>query len=231
MDDQMTNDASRIGRIGRPAAGCLACAAGLVVLTWLAYDVDPIRRFDVAALARTTLNRESSFAPLAKLCVHIGDPGPVLALTIVAGALGLACGRPRQAIAAVTVVAGASLTTLWLKSLLAHPRFDPALGYHQITPTAFPSGHSTAAMAVSLAFVLAVSPSWRPLAVLAGASLAFAVSFFLIFLGHHFPSDVLGGWLVASAWCFAAVVALRSVALISTRIGPGDRKLSQSSVR
>jgi membrane-associated phospholipid phosphatase len=229
----MASDAFALGRIGRPAAASLACLAALPLLACLAYYVRPLERFDLAMLSRTQENRESWLAPLAEFSVHLADPAPVLVLSVFACLLGLARGRPRQAAAAVAVVAGASLTTLLLKSLLAHPRFVLALGPHQITATAFPSGHSTAAMAVALAFALAAPPRLRPIAVLAGALFALTTGFFLVFLGDHFPSDVAGGWLVAAAWLFAAIATLHALAPLpgGPAIEVGDRKLSPRSIR
>jgi membrane-associated phospholipid phosphatase len=224
----MASDAPMLGRIGRPAACCLACLAALPALACLAYYFGPLERFDLSMLSRTQGNRESSLAPLAEFCAHFADPVPVLALSVLACLFGLVCGRPRQGVAATVVVAGASLTTLLLKSLLAHPRFDLALGLHQITATAFPSGHSTAAMAVALAFALAAPPLWRPIAVLLGGLFAVTNGIFLVFLGDHFPSDVAGGWLIAMAWLFAAVTALGARAPLppGSPIEAGDRKLS-----
>jgi len=49
----------------------------------------------------------------------------------------------------------------------------------------------------------------RPYATALGAAFAIAVSFAFLSLGWHYPSDVLGGYLVAAAWTGAAVAALR----------------------
>ena len=102
--------------------------------------------------------------------------------------------------------------------VLAHPRYQPILGYRQIWANSFPSGHTTAAMAMALAFVLVVPRSWRLTAILVGGCLVFAVGCSLVVLNDHYPSDVLGGVLVASGWCFAVVAGLRGTQFLrSTR--------------
>ena len=48
----------------------------------------------------------------------------------------------------------------------------------------------------------------RPLAFVVGAGFVAAVGCSVLILSWHYPSDVLGGILVASAWGFAALACL-----------------------
>lgn len=181
----------------------------LVLLTLLAYEVEPFEWLDVNTLSRLAVHKESSIGVAAGLFAHLADPLPQLAMLALVCLMALHWGRPRHAIAAVALVAGANLTTQVLKAVLEHPRYQPTLGYRQIGPTAFPSGHATAAVAMTLAFALVVPRFWRPTAVLLGACVVFAVGCSVVILHHHYPSDVLGGWLVTGGWCFAVVAGLR----------------------
>jgi membrane-associated phospholipid phosphatase len=118
-------------------------------------------------------------------------------------------GRKRQALAAIGVVIAANVTTEILKVMLAHPRIQPVLGANQVNAASFPSGHATSAMSMAVACLLVVPPRWRAITAVAGAALVFGVSFSVLVLIWHFPSDVLGGILVATAYGFAAVAVLR----------------------
>lgn len=69
---------------------------------------------------------------------------------------------------------------------------------------AFPSGHSTAAMSLALAGVLLAPPRLKAVAAAGGALLVLAVGFSIVVQAWHFPSDVLGGHLVAAAWSYAS---------------------------
>jgi membrane-associated phospholipid phosphatase len=198
--------------VKRPLAGWLACVAALIGLTLAAYGVDPFQRLDATALSRFAAHQASRLGSLAELIAHLADPLPLLAMLAGICALGLSWGRPRQAIAAVAVVAGANLTTQILKVVLAHPRFQPVLGHDQLGPVAFPSGHATAAASIAVALALATPWRFRPVAVAVGAVFVGAVGCSVLVLGWHYPSDVLGGVLVATAWGFAAVAGLRVVA-------------------
>ncbi|MGA8744681.1 MAG: phosphatase PAP2 family protein [Solirubrobacterales bacterium] len=215
-----------IDAIKRPVAGCLACIGALIVLTGLAYEVGPFGRLDARVLNHLDSYRETSLGSVAEVFVGLADPLPQIAMIVLVCALALCLRRPRQAIAAAVLVGGANLTTQALKQLLAHHRYEPILGWGQIGPTAFPSGHSTAAMAIALALVLVVPRPYKPAAALIGGAFALAVGFSVVILHHHYPSDVAGGWLVAGGWGFAVVAGLRADQLLRAERGVqlvGDR--------
>jgi len=198
-----------IDNIKRPVAGGLGCVGGLMLLTLLAYKAGPFERLDATVLSRLAAHQEASVGVVAALFAHLADPLPQLAMLALVCLIALHWGRPRHAIAAVALVAGANLTTQILKVVLAHPRYQPILGDRQIGPAAFPSGHATAAMAMALAFTLVVPRPWRPAAILLGVCFVSAVGCSVVVLHHHYPSDVVGGWLIAAGWCFAVVAGLR----------------------
>ena len=176
-----------------------------MLLTSLAYGVASLGRLDAKALSRLSAPTGSSAAAAAAFVMHLADLLPLLVLLAAVCGLALHLGRRRQAVAAIVLVIGANLTTQVLKAVLAHPRYQPILGYSQIGSTSFPSGHATAALSIALALALVAPRSWRPLAALAGAVFALAVGCSVLVLNRHFPSDVLGGWLVAGAWFFAVL--------------------------
>lgn len=192
----------------RSVAGCLACVTGLMLLTGIAYGSGSFQRLDAETLNRFSASSGSLAAGIAAPVRHSADLLPLLVLLALACGLALHFGRRRDALAALILVAGANLTTQILKAALAHPRYQPILGYRQIGSTSFPGGHATAALSIALAFVLAVPSSWRSLTALAGAVFAIAVGCSVLVLNRHFPSDVLGGWLVAGAWFFAVLAGL-----------------------
>jgi membrane-associated phospholipid phosphatase len=197
-------------RVGAPLAAWIACAGALVGLALVAYGIDAAQRADATLLTKF-IARDGSVGSLADVIAHLGDPLPLLALLAAACGVALWRGRPLDAAAAVTVVAGANLTTQVLKVALAHPRFQSVLGHDQLGPVAFPSGHATAATSIAIAFLFVVPSDWRPAAAAVGACFVVAVGCSVMVLAWHFPSDVLGGVLVASGWGFA-VLALRRAA-------------------
>jgi membrane-associated phospholipid phosphatase len=182
-----------------------AVSAVLLGLTWLLAlhlgfgqraDQSVLRGFQ--DLGRPAVNSLAAF--IAELC----NPIPWVFFAAVPVAVALLRRRPRVAIAVVAVLLGANATTQLLKPLLAVPRaHDLLTGFAPVTPASWPSGHATAAMSLALASVLAAPPRWRPWVAAAGAAFAVAVSYSFLTLGWHYPSDVLGGFLVACTWTLA----------------------------
>jgi membrane-associated phospholipid phosphatase len=193
-----------------PVAAWLACAGALILLALVAYGVDAAQRLDARLLVALTTTEGSSLDVLANGVVHLGDPLPLLALLALACGIALWRGRPLDAAAAIAVVAGANLTTQVLKVVLAHPRFQSVLGTDQVGAIAFPSGHATAATSIAIAFAFVAPPNLRPAFVTAGVFLAAAVCCAVVVLAWHYPSDVLGGILVASGWGFAVLAVLQA---------------------
>jgi membrane-associated phospholipid phosphatase len=62
---------------------------------------------------------------------------------------------------------------------------------------------------MTLAFLLVVPRSWRPAVVAVGACAVVAVGCSVVILHRHYPSDIIGGMLVATGWFFAVVAGLR----------------------
>ncbi len=115
----------------------------------------------------------------------------------------------RHALAAWVLLTGANVSSQLLKPLLAHPRPHGAWHIHPIPPAAFPSGHTTAAMSLVLAIVLATRQPWRPVAAVVGGTFVLAVAFCVLILGWHYPSDAIGGFLLATCWALVVLAGMR----------------------
>jgi undecaprenyl-diphosphatase len=194
-------------RAKRPIAGCVACAICLAMLVVLAYYAAPIGRLDAEVLDELAASPGSFPNFAVSLFERFADWLPQVAMVAVACLIALRAGRPRHAIAVVALVAGTALVTQALKVGLSHPRYQPILGDHQISSTGFPSGHSAGVLAIVLAFAFVAPRSRRVFIAVVGIGLVLAVSASLIMLNLHYPSNVLGGWLVAAGLSFALIAA------------------------
>lgn len=195
-----------------PALAALACVAGLMVLLVVAYAVPPFPAGDAQALRGLEALQGPVASPICDAIAHSADPIPLGAMLIIVALAGLKLGRRRQVVAAVAAVAGANVVTQILKIVLAHPRFHPLLNGDQVAPAAFPSGHATAAMSIALAAVIVSPPRLRPTVASLSGLYVLGVTSSILIRGWHFPSDVLGGLLVAAAFAFGAVAVSRALA-------------------
>jgi len=202
------------------AAGCAALFA-LVVLG--AYFWHPGQTLDEKGLAGFVEARDGWLREASWRFTELGNPAQVATITLALAAFALLRGRPRLAVGVLALVAATSVSGQALKALLAHMRF-PAIFDYPVGPEALPSGHATAAMTVALCAVLVAPPALRVVTALLGGAFAAAVGYAVLVLGWHFPSDVLGGFLMAGTWTALAVAGLRVVERRPAAEGPASAR-------
>lgn len=185
--------------------GLITSVVLLIAVRALAFKQPWVRRLDAEGVVHLADRRwETRRGAVAADLVHLGDPLVVLALALAICGLALWWRGPACALAAALLVFGANLTTQLLKHAISPLRLQPLLGFDQIGETAFPSGHVTAAASLGLALVLAAPRRWRPAALALAFVLSAAVSLAVVIRHWHYPSDAIGGVLVATAWfCLA----------------------------
>lgn len=130
--------------------------------------------------------------------------GGVLAIIIGAAALVvylLYTHRQRMATIVLFGVGGAALINTVLKLIFERTR--PDLWEHLVVEYSysFPSGHAMASSALAFS-VMAIlwSTKWRWYAVAFGALYIVIIGFSRIYLGVHYPSDVIAGWCISAVW-------------------------------
>jgi membrane-associated phospholipid phosphatase len=197
-------------RVKMPALGAVACATLLGLLALLVFGDGGFRQHDLDLFTRLASHQDGHGGELAEAIAMLADPVPLIAMTIAACGIGLARRRPLDAFAALVVVAGANLTTQLLKIALAHPRAQVLLGGSGSHQIAFPSGHTTAAFSIGIAFAFVLPRSLVPLTLAIGAAFGIAVGCSVVVIAWHYPSDAPGGFLVAAGWGFAVLAALRA---------------------
>jgi undecaprenyl-diphosphatase len=135
-------------------------------------------------------------------------------LTLIAILFLLVAKKPRHAALLLVCALGTLVWMEVLKGIYERPR--PTVVTHIDPPggLSFPSGHSmiSAALYLTLAVLIARTLPERRLqrfTVAVGAMLALLVGLTRMYLGVHYPSDVLGGWTVGATWALACGVVAR----------------------
>lgn len=139
----------------------------------------------------------------------------VLTLVTVAGIIALLIYRRRaQALvfgATVLLAQGAAET---IKAFVDRPRPDLVSHLDMAYSASFPSGHSLMSPAVYFTLAIIVAESQirraaRTMAVTGAVVLVVAIGISRVYLGVHWPTDVLGGWSLGSAMALSAGFVLR----------------------
>ncbi len=127
--------------------------------------------------------------------------------------------RKRQTalIVLLSVAGGALLSTLF-KWGFSRPRPDLVPHGMAVYSESFPSGHSMMSAIVYLtlgALLARTQARWRVKAFLFGLAIAltFIVGVSRLYLGVHWPTDVLGGWTLGAGWaalCWLVMLYLQS---------------------
>lgn len=109
--------------------------------------------------------------------------------------------RIRDAIVMLAGVGGAAVVNVVLK--LVFERVRPDLWEQLVVETSysFPSGHAMASCALAASFVLIMWGSrWRYTVLAAGVLYVGLIGYSRLYLGVHYPTDVLAGWVISIAW-------------------------------
>jgi len=123
-------------------------------------------------------------------------PGDVLLVLVL-----LVRRRWRQAAFAAVATAGSGLLNVATKHLFARARPDLWESIAPQSTYSFPSGHAMGSMTLALVLVLLAWPTRaRWWVVAAMAAFVPLVGLSRVYLGVHYPSDILGGWAAASIW-------------------------------
>ncbi len=173
----------------------------------------PLVQADLRVINMLQIFRSPGFSQFMLFVTYLGQWQVVLAGLAALGLL-LLVARRKRVLAALLISVGLGEVFVWVvENLLDRPRpplhsaLAPARGF------SFPSGHSFIAISFYglLAYFLfrRVRGTWRKAAVAAGAAaLITAIGFSRVYLGVHWPSDVLAGYAAGAAWLTALITAL-----------------------
>ncbi|NEQ47308.1 MAG: phosphatase PAP2 family protein [Leptolyngbya sp. SIOISBB] len=108
---------------------------------------------------------------------------------------------------------GSMLINVTVKSLAARSR--PAL-WDSPAPEldySFPSGHAMSSMTFIAALVILLRGSrWQWLVTLLGGIFVLAIGWTRLYLGVHYPSDIVAGWAASIGWAVGVALVIRPYA-------------------
>ena len=193
--------------------GFIALASGV-----LSAATEPIDHAILQAL-RADASDPIGAAWLERTVLNLSALGSaaVTTLLVCVGALFLLLDkRPRQALLLVGATSIAALGMSGLKLLIGRERPTIVEHIEVVGGLSFPSGHTLIAAVLypTLGMLIASNLRQRHLkvfVVVVAALLALIVGLTRVFIGVHYPSDVLGGWLLGLAFAIAAGIVIQSL--------------------
>lgn len=196
--------------LGAVLTGLLAIGAVVITVVVRRHGGLPLP-MDAAVLGFLVDRRGPVLTAVLTVLTYLGGPVGMTVLGI-AATLWLAYRRywARAACVAVVGIGGVALVRAG-KALVDRTR--PPIDDHLVLVNnqAFPSGHalgSVTVLGVITALLVArqTAPRARLGLIAAAAALVAAIGFSRLYLGVHWASDVLGGWLYGGAWLAVCLV-------------------------
>ncbi|OAB28323.1 phosphoesterase PA-phosphatase [Paenibacillus macquariensis subsp. defensor] len=187
----------------------LVCATGFALIAILVGEQN-IAGFDNRLISLIQGQENVSLTLIMKFFTFIGSGLPITIITIIIMVVLYAVLKFRwELLFFVGVITGSALLNVVLK-LIFH-RARPTL--HRIVEAngySFPSGHSMAAFTLYgvLCFLLwkhARVAFTRFLLIIIGSIMIVAIGVSRIYLGVHYPSDVVGGYLASGTWLAVSI--------------------------
>jgi undecaprenyl-diphosphatase len=139
---------------------------------------------------------------LFRISHEMGTLGFGTALVVIPILVALLLKKPNEALLWAALGISTYLLQAGLKVAIARPRPELWIGPIALSSYAFPSGHALSAATFYPLLAWAAATRWperKRIAYAIGVTVAFYVGFGRLYLGVHWPSDVIAGWTIGAA--------------------------------
>lgn len=194
-------DRKKLATLGQRLGGPGLALGLMIALGWAVATFPAFTLWDQAVLLGLHRYATPRLDRAALWFTDLGTVWGVLPGTIILGGVLIWQRQRQQATFLILAMLGALLLNLGLKGLWQRARPQLWEGIPFLPDHSFPSGHATLSMAFFLAVMLISQTSpHRRWIVLLGGLLALLIGLSRLYLGVHYLSDVVGGWLSALGW-------------------------------
>ncbi|WP_219833965.1 phosphatase PAP2 family protein [Paenibacillus sp. R14(2021)] len=166
---------------------------------------DDLKRFDASIIGMVQGLENDSLTHTAKFLSKIGTSSVVIPLLLIVSAvLFIVLKHRRELVLLIGGMLGSTLLNHLLKAIYKRARPD----IHRIVEEqgfSYPSGHSMAAFTFYFLLTYLLwrhlpNRGWRAVLLLFSAGMIVSIGLSRIYLGVHYPSDILAGYWVSACW-------------------------------
>jgi membrane-associated phospholipid phosphatase len=166
--------------------------------------------WDVPILIAVHSTAQAQLDVMAVTLTQFGRIRIVLAVVAIIGLVLLVQKRWRSLTYLLTTEIGSAIINGTAKEFMHRVR--PHL-WDSLAPElsfSFPSGHSMTSMTLVAALVILTWGSvWCWVILIAGSLFVLGIGWTRLYLGVHFPSDILAGWMVSIAWAIGVSLVIK----------------------
>lgn len=192
--------------MSHPAARLVLSLAVFLLLGWGVGELwtSVVDSGELNVVQDVAAQRTAVLTDVARVVTWAGSAFLLVPLALIACLVFARMGLRREALAVSLSLGGAMLISGCVKLLLSRPR-PPVEHLQAVAGSSFPSGHATQASAFWFSLVFAMpatgaSPKHTRVAAGLALSIVLAVAASRVYLGVHYPSDVVAGMLLGTGW-------------------------------
>jgi membrane-associated phospholipid phosphatase len=194
----------------------VAAIMALMLFAWLAEEVleAGTQHFDDSVRAAVHQHASPAVTVLMRGITLLGSMEVLLPAVLIVLTFLLVRRKRYEAIVLSVTMAGGLILNIVLKWSFHRARPDPFFNLVMPTTYAFPSGHALLSLCFYGVMARVLSDSWKSQGLhwmvwSAAVCLIGLIGFSRIYLGMHYPSDVVAGYAAAIVWIGAVTMLIR----------------------
>ncbi|MBD1909887.1 MULTISPECIES: phosphatase PAP2 family protein [unclassified Leptolyngbya] len=167
--------------------------------------------WDVTLITAIHQSADASLDRAASWLTHLGSAKIVAPFTLTLVPILVVQKRWRSLIYLVMTLGGGGALNVVAKTIWRRARPSLWEGSYPIpSDFSFPSGHAmTSFLLVTALTILTWKTRWNPLVIILGVVYVVTIAWTRVYLGVHYPSDIVAGWMLALAWAIGISVLVK----------------------